>query len=250
MSLTQGNCSFHVVAVCFELTLLRKTFLRVFWGLRIMKILILIEYYFCKALKKLKPRAIKNSVVHVSSSVGPGSEFINSRMGRHSYLGMECRAVDTTIGSFCSIANGCSFGLDTHSINWVSTSPVFNRNRDQIKTKFSFHEFKTRTHVNIGHDVWIGENVVIKSGVNIGTGAVIGAGSVVTKDVPPYEIWGGVPAKLIRRRFPDDVSVRLLQSQWWNLDDSTLTKLAAYIQEPSIFLGKLHEQTVDKTNPR
>lgn len=213
-----------------------------------MKILEVIEYYFCKILKRLQPRAVRNSFVHESSSIGPGSEFINSKMGRNSYLGSSCRVVDTSIGSFCSIANGCLFGLDTHSINWVSTSPVFNKNREQIKTKYALHEFITRTHVEIGHDVWIGENVVIKSGITVGIGAIIGAGSVVTKNIPPYEIWGGVPARLIRKRFSEDICSQLLNSQWWSLNDIALKELAPYIQEPAVFLGKFYEQTSDKAN--
>ncbi|WP_367143848.1 CatB-related O-acetyltransferase [Bdellovibrio bacteriovorus] len=162
-------------------------------------------------------------------------------MDRNSYLGVSCRVVDTKIGSFCSIANDCCIGLDTHSIDWVSTSPVFNKNREQIKTKYSKHEFKTRTVVSIGNDVWIGEKVVIKSGVTIGTGAIIGAGSVVTKDVPPYEIWGGVPAKCIRQRFPAELAEGLLKSRWWELSDEELTRVAPFVKDPAVFLRKLNE---------
>ena len=86
--------------------------------------------------------------------------------------------------------------------NGVSTSPVFYSGRDSVKAKFSKHERKKYNTV-IGHDVWIGQNIRIKQGVNIGTGAIIGMGSIVTKDVPPYNIYAGNPAKFIRKRFDD-----------------------------------------------
>ena len=103
-----------------------------------------IEYYIAKLIKRLNPRAIKYSTIHPQSSVGPGSQFINSTMQKHSYCGSGCQILDTKIGSFCSIANNCVIGADSHSIDWASTSPVFNRNRDQIKFKYSFHEFQIR----------------------------------------------------------------------------------------------------------
>lgn len=201
-----------------------------------------LEYVVGKILGKLRPKMIRNSHVHSSSSVGPGSEFISSKMGRHSYCGADCRIVDTEIGSFCSIANSCAIGLDSHSIDWVSTSPVFNENRDQIKMKYSHFPFATRTFVQVGSDVWIGERVVIKSGVSVGHGSIIGAGSVVTKDIPPYEIWGGVPAKLIRKRFSPEITEGLLVSQWWNLDDNLLTRAAKSIRSPVDFLKVLNEK--------
>ncbi len=199
----------------------------------------MIEYYICKIAKKLTLRALKNSSVHPSSSVGPGSEFMNSTLGRHSYVGYYCRILNTEIGSFCSIANECVIGADSHSLNWVSTSPVFNRNKDQISYKYSYHKFETRSSVIIGHDVWIGERVIIKSGLVIGDGSVIGAGSVVTKSIPPYEIWGGVPAKFIKNRFDKVLSERLLASKWWSFDDQRLRELATSIKEPEEFLKKI-----------
>lgn len=208
-----------------------------------------LEYYISKIIKKLHLRAVKNSRVHKSSSIGSGSLFIDSTMGRNSFCGYDCVVVKTIVGSFCSIASNCEIGGATHSIEWVSTSPVFNENKEQIKKKYSHFEFGTNEMTIIGHDVWIGSRALIKSGVNIGTGAVIGMGSVVTKDVPPFEIWAGNPAKLIRKRFDDEMIEVLLESEWWEMKDQELEKMAVNIRNVKDFIDlismekerKLHE---------
>ena len=91
---------------------------------------------------------------------------------------------------------------------------------------FSNNDYNPYKETVIGNDVWIGTHCLIKSGVTIADGAVIGMGSVVTKDVGPYEIWAGNPAKLIRKRFDDETIDKLLKSQWWNWDDRKIQKCA------------------------
>jgi len=101
-------------------------------------------YYFAKALKRLKPRAIKGSTIHKNSHIGPGSEFIDSTIQKHSYCGYDCRIVATQIGSFCSIANDCKIGLDSHPTEWASTSPVFSDSKGQRdKVKYATHIYQT-----------------------------------------------------------------------------------------------------------
>lgn len=196
-----------------------------------------IEYYISKLLKKLRFKAVKNSIIDKSSRVGSGTLFIDSTMGRNSFCGYDCTISSANIGSFCSIASNCEIGGASHSLEWVSTSPVFNENRDQIKQKYSFHKFDTTMITTIGHDVWLGANVLVKSGVEIGTGSVIGMGSVVTKNIPPYEIWAGNPAKFIKRRFDIETSERLLNSRWWELSDSELRDKAINICDVAAFLN-------------
>ena len=131
------------------------------------------------------------------------------------------------VGKFCSIAKGVQIILGgEHKTDWVTTYP-FN---------VVFNEFKrikghpaNKGDIIIGNDVWIGNNATILSGVTIGDGAVIALGSVVTKNVEPYSIVGGVPAKLIRKRFDDETIKKLLEIKWWEWDINKIKKNMNYL---------------------
>lgn len=201
------------------------------------------KYLWAKILKKIRGSAIKNSQIDPTSKVESGSNIVNTNMDKHSFCGYNCEITNANIGSFCSIANGVIIGGGMHPIHWVSTSPVFYEGRDSVKTKFSTHAREEVKKTNIGHDVWIGQNVLIKQGVKIGTGAVIGMGSVVTRDVAPYSIVVGIPAREIKKRFDDNVIKELLNSEWWNLEDALLTNLAIHFQNPKEFLKQFKKAT-------
>jgi len=181
-----------------------------------------IEYYLSKAIKKIRLRAIKNCQIHKTSKVCAGSHLVNVSIDKYSDIGYDCTIINSKIGAFCSFASNITIGGASHTIDWVSTSPVFNENRDHLKKKFSYHKFNCSIQTNIGNDVWIGDKSLIKTGVNIGNGSVIGMGSIVTKNIPPYEIWAGNPAKLIRKRFKDDIITELEKIKWWEFDDKTI----------------------------
>lgn len=201
--------------------------------------LFLLPYFWSKFFKKLRGKAIINSKIAKSSKVEAGSLVVNSIMDKHSFCGYDCEILNTNIGSFCSIANGVIIGGGAHPIDWVSTSPVFYFGRDSVKTKFSNYKRRSPLLTNIGNDVWIGQNAIIKQGVEVGNGAIIGMGSVVTKNVEPFTIVAGNPAKVIRKRFDDLLITELLETKWWDLDEKILTSLASFIKTPDIFVEKL-----------
>jgi acetyltransferase-like isoleucine patch superfamily enzyme len=198
-----------------------------------------IEYYYSKILKILQGRAIKESKIHRTSKIEPGSHTFQTIMEKHSFCGYNCELMHCNIGSFCSIANNVFIGGSMHSIEHVSTSPAFEKGKNSIKAKYYLHPLKPTKRTIIGHDVWIGHGAIIKQGVNIGTGSVIGMGSIVTKDIEPYSIVAGNPAKEIRKRFEKEIIEGLLESKWWEFDDNQLKKYAPYFNDPAEFLNKL-----------
>ncbi len=124
-----------------------------------------------------------------------------------------------TIGKFCSIAEEVTIFLGgNHRIDWISTYP-FNalNNYFPEAVGISGHP-ATKGNVTIGNDVWIGRGVTIMSGVTIGNGAVIAAGSVVSKNIGDYEVWGGNPSTLLKKRFNDDEIAILQKLEWWHWD--------------------------------
>lgn len=163
------------------------------------------KYYLSKLIKKLHIPAIKESKIDRTSKVCSGSHLVNVAIAKYSYIGNFCTVLNTNIGAFCSIADNVIIGGASHPLDWVSTSPVFYSGKNIMKKNFNSYSFEAFVTTNIGNDVWIGNNCLIKTGITVGDGAVIGMGSVVTKDVGPYEIWGGNPARPIKKRFDENL---------------------------------------------
>lgn len=198
-----------------------------------------IPFLWAKLIKKARGVAIYNSVLDKSAVIESGSHIVNSSFGKYSYCGYDCEIINCKIGAFCSLGNNIKIGGANHPYNWVSTSPVFYEGRDSLKKKFATFTRPKDKDTIIGNDVWIGHNSIILQGVNIGDGAVIGSGSVVTKDVPPYSIVGGNPARIIKKRFDDIIIEKLLECKWWDLNEKKLKDLAVYIQSPKDFINGL-----------
>ncbi len=155
----------------------------------------------------------------------PGT-FIDkkSEIGGYTYVGRNCNITRTPIGRYCSIANNVSIGQGEHYVDRISTSSLFYVNA---------YDELTRKTCEIGNDVWIGVDAIILRGVTVGDGAVIGANSVVTKDVPPFAIVVGSPARLVRYRFDENLRQVIQQSCWWRFDFAKASEMIRQIAESS-----------------
>ena len=148
-------------------------------------------------------------------------------MDDYSYVVNDAQITYTGIGKFCSIAAMTRINPGNHPMHRATqahftyrASAYFEGENDDTE----FFAWRRSHHIEIGHDVWIGHGAIVLPGRNIGTGAVIAAGAIVTKEVAPYTIVAGNPARVIKRRFPEAISERLMQLQWWDWDHETLRR--------------------------
>ena len=169
----------------------------------------------------------KGSKISKTSTVYPFSRFTNSEIDDYSYINFFAWVNNTKIGKYCSIAMNFKSGLGQHPTKLLSTSPLFYAKKQFALKKpldiqlASYEEFQD---IRIGNDVWIGANVLIMDGVTIGNGAIIGAHSLVVRDVPDYAIIGGVPAKVIKYRFSDEIIEELNKINWWNWEKEKIIR--------------------------
>ena len=165
-------------------------------------------------------------------------------MGAFSYT-HSLLPLQVSVGRYTSIASGVRVMGEKHPHEWVSTSPVFYNRRlmmdtfekDQHRPRiYHSHDYRPGP-ICIGNDVWIGENVTLGHGVHIGNGAVVASNSVVTKDVPPFTIVGGIPAKKIRDRFDHGIATELQELSWWDYAPDDVSDLD--IPDPGEFVKTL-----------
>ena len=196
----------------------------------------MIAYLWAKLWKVARGAAVRSSHIDPTSRVHAGTTFLYSRLDRHAFVGYDCNIIHTHIGPFSSLASRITIGGAAHPLHFVSTSPVFLSHKDSVKAKFARHDYLPVVTTEVGADVWIGDGAYIKAGVTIGHGAAIGMGSVVTKDVPPYAIVAGNPARVIRYRFDEATIRRLLATQWWTWPETRLHELGTFMNDPQSFL--------------
>lgn len=212
------------------------------------------KYY--KKRITIKDQKAPDSYFADISSFDPFSEYeggnnicsgvtFDGKIGYGSYIGPNSTLSKTSIGRYCSIAQSVQLAAGRHpSSQFVSTHPAFFSTLKQSGFSYvneqKFEEYKYADEEKkylliIGNDVWIGANVLLLEGITIGDGAIVGAGSVVTKDVPPFSIVAGSPARVIRYRFTEDEIAFLNEFQWWNKDTEWIKNHAELFQDISNF---------------
>lgn len=159
------------------------------------------------------------------TEIGPRTSIVESTFGDYSYTAGDVSIIYTEVGKFCSIAAQVRINPGNHPMERVTQHHLTYRRVQygfDTTDEQAFFDWRRAAACVIGHDVWLGHGAIILPGVHVATGAVVGAGAVVTRDVAPYEIVVGVPAKPIKRRFSPDIVDQLLAIAWWEWDRATL----------------------------
>ncbi len=174
------------------------------------------------------------------TEVGPNCWLVETTLDDYSYVVGDNQIIYTEIGKFANIASHVRINPGNHPMERVTLHHITYRRRmyGLGEDDADFFQWRRDHKCVIGHDTWLGHNVVVMPGVTVGTGAVVGSGAVVTKDVPPYMIVAGVPAKPIRLRFPEAIAEKLLKIAWWDWDRATLEERFDDLMDTQKFVEK------------
>ena len=182
---------------------------------------------------------LRNTILASNIEIGPNTRLVNITIGSNSYVSSDSILANANIGHFCSIGPQVLIAPGQHPSNMISTHPAFYSTRHAWSAKHIKKQLVTENSlVIIGADVWIGARAIILDGIQIGTGAIIGAGAIVTKDIPPYAVAVGNPARVIRKRFSEEQIAKLLISKWWDADiEILLDRIDSFNQNIDLFLS-------------
>jgi len=186
----------------------------------------------------------KNCLISTNSAITRFCKLRKVQLGDYSYIGVNSNISNCEIGRYCSIGPSVKIGLGKHPIDLLSTSPIFYNPKNILNISLT-EELQYQEYENtiIKNDVWIGANAIILDGIKIGNGAIIAAGAVVTKDVPDYAIVAGVPAKVIKLRFSEDIVQELLRTQWWKREPEEFKKDIKYFDNIQKILKRLRDES-------
>lgn len=180
--------------------------------------------------------------------------LVQSYIGKGTYIRPDCYLKNVKIGRYCSIAPFVKIVDGNHPTSkFVATHPVFYKDKKMAGLSFehesgfeqySYTDSSKKWLVEIGNDVWIGENALIMNGVKIGDGAVVASGAVVTKDVEPYSIVGGIPARIFRYRFSVQQIKFLSDYKWWNKDYDWIKEHIVFFDDIDLFIDEVEQDAI------
>jgi hypothetical protein len=197
-----------------------------------------------KALGK-KPVFHENVFVHESSfgaftEIGANSSIVECVVGDYSYTAGDNQIIYSEVGKFSNIASHVRINPGNHPIERVTLHHITYRRSwyGLGEDDADFFQWRRDHRCVIGHDTWLGHNVTIMPGVTIGNGAVVGSGAVVTHDVPPYMIVVGVPARILRPRFPEKIADQLQHIAWWDWPHETIAERIDELNDVTTFIAR------------
>lgn len=198
-----------------------------------------------------KGATANNTFFEGKNKINSEAYLINSYLGLGSFISGNSKLRNVKVGRFCSIGRNVETGFGIHPKDFVSTHPCFYSlkqqagftfTKEQVFGEHKFADQQNNYYVVIGSDVWIGNDVKIMDGITIGDGAIIGMGSIVTKDIKPYTINVGIPAREIGKRFTDPQIAFLQRFKWWNKSIEEIERNAQWFLNIESFMKELAER--------
>ena len=196
-----------------------------------------IEEYYRREINIRWTRNFGSLKIEAPVNASHVTAFGSCEIGAFTYTNHDCEMFDTSIGRYCSIGQNTLLNPGVHQVDFLTTHPLGSTREGSVAGMQDFPSFAAASmtrmdrhtptrnggRCDIGHDVWIGAGAMILNAATVGTGAVVGAGAVVTRDVPPFAVVVGSPARVIRFRFEPPLQARILRSEWWRYDLSRLS---------------------------